>query len=149
RMLSHYSFLQRTEPELIQRKGRMLALEELLASKPHIHFDNALVRHFGGVDERAFPPGTIGQEQFDAAVYFLRTGFTFVGHQEFAAEAYACMRERFGWNARPRLEIVNAAETRIEDARLPAICQAMAQYNPWDCKLYEEILRLFPYRRNG
>jgi Sulfotransferase family len=145
RMLSQYAFLQQTGPEVVKRDGRLMPLEELLEIKPHIYFDNPLVRHFAGVDERAFPAGTIGQEQYDAAVYFLRTGFTFVGHQEFAAHAYDWLRERFGWTARPRLEIVNAGLRRLHDAELPRIRKVMEEHNPWDSKLYQEILRLFPY----
>lgn len=145
RLVSQYAFTQHTGPEIVKQNGRVRSLEELLETKPHIHFDNALVRHFGSVDERAFPAGTVGQEQYDAAVYFLRTGFTFVGHQEFAAHAYGWLRERFGWKARPQLEIVNAGLRPLEYADLPRIRKVMEQHNPWDYKLYEEILRLFPY----
>lgn len=145
RMLSHYAFLQHTEPELVMREGRARSLEELLETKPHIHFDNPLVRHFGGVDEQTFPAGSLGQEQYDAAVYFLRTGFAFVGHQEFAAEAYAALQERFGWNARPQLEIVNVGLKRSEEPDLAKIRSAMERHNAWDYNLYQEILGLFPY----
>ncbi|HTU47084.1 MAG TPA: DUF4118 domain-containing protein [Bryobacteraceae bacterium] len=147
RMLSHYAFLQHTQPELLKEGGRVLSLEELLERKPHVHFDNALVRHFGAVDERDFRAGSIDQQLYDKAVYYLRTGFTFVGHQEFAADAYAWLQQRFGWSARPKLEIVNAGRTRFDDARLASIREIFDSYNRWDSLLYKEILRLFPYAR--
>jgi hypothetical protein len=149
RMLSQYAFLQRIQPEVVRRNRGAIPLDELLRTKPHLAFDNMLVRHFGGVDERAFPPGAIGRQHFDAALYFLQNGFTFVGHQEFAAEAYASMQQRFGWNARPKLEIANAGLGRRDAAERARVRKALEQYNPWDCQLYEEILKLFPYPRCG
>lgn len=145
RMLSHYAYLQHTQPELLKQGDRVLGLEELLERKPHIHFDNALVRHFGSVDEHEFPAGSVNQKLFENAVYYLRTGFTFVGHQECAANAYAWLQKRFGWNARAELEIVNSGPTRMDDADRVSARQAMEKYNQWDCQLYEEILRIFPY----
>ena len=149
RMLSHYAFLEHTNPELLKEGNRVLALEELLERKPHIHFDNSLVRHFGSVDEREFPAGSVDQESYEKAVYYLRTGFTFVGHQEFAANAYAWLRQRFGWSARAQLEMVNTGMRRADDAERARIREAMEKYNKWDCQLYEEILRIFPYSYEG
>jgi hypothetical protein len=59
------------------------------------------------------------------------------------------MQQRFGWNARPKLEIVNAGLGRRDDAERARVRKALEQYNPWDCQLYEEILKLFPYPRCG
>jgi hypothetical protein len=146
RALSQYVMLQRTEPELLKQKnGRMLPLEELLERKPHIHFDNALVRHFGAVDEREFPAGAVNQELYEKALYYLHTGFMFVGHQEFAGPAYAWMRTRFGWTARPELEIVNAGTSRPNADQIQSVRKAFETFNRWDYLLYEEILRLYPY----
>jgi hypothetical protein len=147
RALSQYAMLRRTEPELLKRDGRTLALEELLEHKPHIHFDNALVRHFGAVDEREFPAGSVNQELYEKALYYMRTGFTFVGHQEFAADAYARMREQFGWTANPQLEIVNAGAGRPDSDRIQSVQKALEAFNRWDYLLYREILRLYPYPR--
>jgi hypothetical protein len=145
RMLSHYAFLQHTQPMLLQQKDRTLSLEDLLAKKPHVHFDNPLVRYFGGVDEREFPAGSVDQQLYEKALYYLRTGFIFVGHQEFAANAYAWLSQRFGWTARDGLEIVNAAPTRLEDARIASIRKVIESSNRWDYLLYQEILQVFPY----
>jgi hypothetical protein len=145
RMLSHYAFLQHTQPLLLKEKDRTLSLEELLEKKPHVHFDNPLVRYFGSVDEREFPAGSVNQQLYEKAVYYLRTGFTFVGHQEFAAHAYAWLSQRFGWNARAGLEIVNASPTRLEDARIASIRNVIESCNRWDHLLYQDILQLFPY----
>jgi|SRR5579875_3720535 len=146
RMLSQYAFLQRTQPELLKQGERVLGIEELLEKKPHIHFDNALVRHFGSVDEREFPAGSVDGQLYEKAVYYLRRGFTFVGHQEFAAEAYRQLQRRFEWNARAGLEIVNAgAPARREEAESARIRKAFESYNRWDALLYREILKLFPY----
>jgi Domain of unknown function (DUF4118) len=145
RALSQYAMLQRTEPELLKQHGRTLPLEELLERKPHIHFDNALVRHFGAVDEREFPAGAVNQQLYEKALYYLRTGFTFIGHQEFAGNAYARMRERFGWSARPELEIVNAGTSCPDAGQIQRIRRAFEAFNRWDDLLYREILRLYPY----
>lgn len=146
RILSHYAFLQHAEPALVKDGERVLELEKLLQQKRHIHFDNPLVRHFGSVDEREFPPGSVSHELYEKAVYYLRTGFLFVGHQEFAADAYAWLRRRFGWTARAGLEMVNVGLKRADDAERAKAREAMKKHNQWDCRLYEEILRLFPYR---
>lgn len=145
RMLSHYAFLQHTQPLLLKEKDRILTLEELLEKKPHVHFDNPLVRYFGSVDEREFPAGSVNQQLYEKAVYYLQTGFTFVGHQEFAAHAYAWLSQRFGWTARAGLEIVNASPTRLEDARIASIRKVIESCTRWDYLLYQEILQLFPY----
>lgn len=147
RMLSHYAFLKETQPALLRQGSRILELEELLERKPHVHFDNELVRHFGGVDDREFPAGSVNHELYRKALYYLRTGFTFIGHQEYSAQAYASLRQRFGWSARPELEVVNAGGGRADSAERTKIRKAMEKYNPWDCELYEEILRVFPYPR--
>ncbi len=144
RLLSHYAFLERTQPELLREGGRVLTLETLVEMKPHVHFDNALVRHFGGVDEREFSAGAVNEQLYEKAVYYLRTGFTFVGHQEFAANAYHRLQQRFGWYARPELEIVNAGLRRLQDARAESIRAACEAHNRWDILLYKEILKLFP-----
>jgi hypothetical protein len=145
RMLSQYGFLQQTNPALLREGNRTLKLEELLERKRHIHFDNALVRHFAGVDEREFPAGSVNQELYDKALYYARTGFAFIGHQEFAADAYAWLKQRFGWNARPELQLVNLGPARVEEPERAALRTAMERYNHWDCQLYQEILRIFPY----
>jgi hypothetical protein len=145
RMLSHYAFLERTQPALLRQGNRVRELEELLERKPHIYFDNQLVRHFGSVDEREFPAGSVNEELYRKALYYLRTGFTFIGHQEYAAQAYSSLRQRFGWNARPELEVVNAGSGRVDGAERMKIRKAMEKHNSWDCELYEEILRIFPY----
>ena len=144
RMLSHYAFLQHTEPMLLKANERMLSVEDLLEKKPHVHFDNPLVRYFGGVDENEFPAGSVNAQLYEKAVYYLRTGFTFVGHQEFAAHAYAWLSKRFDWTARPALEIVNAAPIRLEHARIASIRKVIESCNRWDYLLYQEILQLFP-----
>jgi hypothetical protein len=144
RVLSQYLHLERTQPELLRPGNRILELEELLERKPHIHFDNALVRHFGGVDEHEFPAGTINEELYQKALYYARTGFIFIGHQEFAADAYRWMSQRFGWTAKPELELVNVGPTSAGHAHRERIRKAMEKFNPWDCQLYQEILRIFP-----
>jgi hypothetical protein len=145
RALSQYAFLQRTEPELVREGGRTLPLEELLERKPHIYFDNPLVRHFGAMDDREFPAGSVNRALYEKAVYYLHTGFTFVGHQEFASDAYGWMRKRFGWSARPELEIVNAGTGRPDAQEVQRVRKALEIFNRWDYLLYEEILRLYPY----
>ncbi|MBV9760244.1 MAG: DUF4118 domain-containing protein [Acidobacteriaceae bacterium] len=149
RLLSHYAFLQHTAPELVKSGGRLLSLEELLQRKPNIHFDNPLVRHFGSVDEREFPPGSIDRPLYEKALYYLRNGFLFVGHQEYSADAFQWLRQRFGWQARAELELVNVGLRRMNDADRASTRKAMEIQNQWDCLLYEEILKLFPYNFAG
>lgn len=146
RILSHYTFLQQTEPDLLKVGGRALELETLLAQRRHIHFDNPLVRHFGSIDESEFPPGAIDQALYEKALYYLKTGFAFVGHQEYSADAFGRLRRRFGWDARAELEIVNVGMKRMNDADRVSARKALERFNPWDCLLYEEILKLFPYK---
>lgn len=147
RILSHFAFLRQTEPALLARRNRAPELEELLETKPHIHFDNLLVRHFAGVDENAFPAGTVNHELYRKALYYVRTGFTFIGHQEYAAQAYAALSRRFAWSAKPKLEIVNVGPGAVDSADRMRIRKLMEKHNPWDCELYEEILKIFPYPR--
>lgn len=148
RMWSHYSFLETTQPALLRERERVRALEELLEAKPHIHFDNPLVRHFGSVDEREFPAGAVNYELYQKALYYMRNGFSFIGHQEFSGDAYRQMSDRFGWSARPRLELVNVGIGRSADSEEKVkVRKAVERYNPWDWELYQEILKLFPYPR--
>jgi Sulfotransferase family len=145
RMLSNYAFLERTGPELLREGERKLSLDELLEKKPHVHFDNVLVRYFGSVDDNEFPAGTINRELYEKALYYLQTGVAYVGHQESAGVAYAWLKQRFGWSARAELGIVNAGGSRADDSERARIRKLMENLNRWDCLLYEQILRLYPY----
>jgi hypothetical protein len=46
-----------------------------------VDLDNLMVRCFGGVDEREYPPGTIDRSLYDLAVHNIRDHFQFIGHQ--------------------------------------------------------------------
>lgn len=152
RLLSHYTYLRHTQPELLKEGNRTLTLEELLKKKPHIHFDNTLVRQFGSVDEREFPAGTIDETLYNKALYYLQREYKFIGHQEFAADAYSWLKRQFGWNTPEQLDFVNPSLIRVDDAERANAQEAFEKYNHWDNLLYREILKLFPYsyaRENG
>lgn len=144
RILSHYAYLQKVQPELVNGNGRLLTLEEIFEEQLTVDFDNAMVRLFSGVDQRVFSPGTLTRDIYNLAVHNLRTAFTFVGHQETSAASFAKLQARFGWHARSGLENVNAGNTPSFSEVMPATLKAIRHYNHWDYLLYEEILRIHP-----
>jgi hypothetical protein len=144
RILSQYSYLQQFQPELVTgSNGQWIRLEELFEKRLTVDFDNTMVRCFGGVDERVFPPGRLTSESYERAVHHLRTAFRFVGHQESAAESFDWLKRHYNWNAVHSLPRVNvgAVAHSEEVAELNA---AIRHYNRWDYLLYQEVLRLFP-----
>lgn len=144
RILSHFAYLQKVQPELVNENGRCLPLEEVFEQRLTVDFDNAMVRLFSGVDQRIFPPGTLTSDIFDWAVNNLRTAFTFVGHQEASAASFAKLKERFGWHATTELKHVNAGNQHYIPEITPRLRETIRRYNHWDYLLYEEILRIFP-----
>jgi hypothetical protein len=144
RILSHYAYLKKVQPGLLDENGRLMPLEEIFERQLTVDFDNAMVRIFSGVDQRVFPAGTLTRDIFDRAVHNLRTAFTFVGHQETSAASFAMLQERFGWHATQALENVNAGNRAGYSEITPALFKAIKHYNYWDFLLYEEILRIFP-----
>ncbi|MBV9499535.1 MAG: DUF4118 domain-containing protein [Acidobacteriaceae bacterium] len=144
RVSSHYLYLCKTNPGAISEGGRLLDLIEALELRTTVDLDNALVRHFSGIDESEFPPGTVGYEAYDLAVHNLHTAFSLVGHRECAEESYRVMQERFGWTAQSNLEVVNRNITTLDATQEKRIRQAVEYHNRWDYLLYTEILRIFP-----
>ncbi len=146
RAASQYAYLLQTQPELITGSdGRVMDLLEVLEKRLTVNLDNTMVRCFGGVDEREFPPGSLTQAIYERAVHHLHTAFTFVGHQETSSQSYEWLRRHYGWQAKDTLPLVNLGAVRIEERR-PELIAAMRYYNRWDYLLYEEILRKFPSR---
>ncbi len=148
RVLSQYAFSQQTQPELTTfRDGRPVSLPEIFEKRLTVDFDNAMVRCFSGVDERACPPGHLTRSVYEQAVHNLRTFFTFVGHQESSAEAYAWLRQNYGWSAVQDLPVVNLGPLRDKRGMDESLESAIRYYNSWDYLLYEEIGRVFPLER--
>lgn len=144
RVVSHYLYLPQTHPNLIREGERRLSLEELLERRVSVDLDNALVRCFGGIDDDEVPPGMVDREAYERAVYFLRTAFGLVGHQECAQEFYDALRERFDWRANSQLPTVNRNMTASDLMEQEKIRKAVEYHNRWDYLFYEEVLRLFP-----
>jgi hypothetical protein len=118
-------------------------LEEVFATRLTVDFDNAIVRCFGGVDERDFPPGKLTKEIYEQAVCQLHT-FAFVGHQENASEAFSTLQQRYSWRKDGLLPSVNLGKSGMPALPKEPVSDLIRQYNQWDCLLYQEILRLFP-----
>jgi len=141
RVISQYLYLLpelETAPEELAR-----LIVEMLENRQTVNLDNLMVRYFGGVADDDFPPGSIDRSIYDVAVHNLCTKFQFVGHQEYANEAYARLRPQFHWKARPSLDVVNKGRIADLEAFEP-VREAIRRFNRWDCQLYAEILRLFP-----
>jgi hypothetical protein len=144
RVLSHYAYLQQTQPDLVTEGGGVLPLKSFLEQRLTVDFDNAMVRFFSGVGQRAFPPGALSRDVFDLAVYNLRTAFTFVGHQETSTASFAWLRNHFGWHAKAGLEVANPGKRQSPFEKEPGLLKSIRHYNHWDYLFYEEILRTFP-----
>ncbi len=145
RITSHYRYLCKTNPGVISEGGRLLDLVEALELRTTVGLDNALARHFSGIDESELPPGTVNHEAYDLAVHNFHTAFSFVGHQECAEHSYRAMQERFDWTAQPDLEVVNRnSATTLDPKQEAKIRKAVEYHNRWDYLLYKEILRVFP-----
>jgi hypothetical protein len=144
RVISQYLFVGQTQPALVTENGRRLELEQVLERKNSVDFDNAMVRYFGGVDDKEVPPGMVNREVYERAVHHLRTRFAYVGNQEAAQESYRALRERFEWMAKPELEPLNLATYAVKLMHDEKLRKVVEHYNPWDYLLYEEVLRLFP-----
>ncbi len=146
RVISHYLFLSETNPAVFTEGKRRLDLVEALELRVTVDLDNAMVRCFGGIDDKDMPPGTVGYEAYDRARHNLRTAFSFVGHQECAQESYTAMRKRFDWGAVAALDWVNRSTTAVDLFQQKRIRSAVEYHNHWDYLLYEDILRLFPFQ---
>jgi hypothetical protein len=127
----------------ISRKDSAAALVEALERYTDVNLDNLMVRCFGGVDEKEFPPGSIDADVYARALDHLRNAFSFVGHQERADQAYAALHQRFKWKSRPALGAVNRSRLPTE-ADYESARPTIEHFNRWDCRLYAEICRLFP-----
>jgi len=144
RVISHYLYLLKLQPALLTDKGRQLELEEVLERQISADLDNAMVRCFGGIDEKDVLPGMVNHEAYERAVHYLRTAFTFVGYQECASESYAALSERFNWKPNPELNMLNQTPNISSLAHESKIRKAVEYYNRWDYLFYEEVLRVFP-----
>lgn len=149
RVISHYLYLSENNPAVLADGKRRLDLVEALELRVTVDLDNAMVRCFGGIDDKELPPGTVGYEAYDRALHNLRTAFSFVGHQECAEESYAAMRERFDWTAKPNLDVVNRNTATLDLFQQKRIRTAVEYHNYWDYLLYQEILRLFPLQTSA
>jgi uncharacterized protein DUF4118 len=149
RILSHYAFLRQAEPARLAEGQRILSLVEFLEQRSNVNFDNALVRSFAGVPEHRFPFGSIDREIYERAVHHLRTAFTFVGHQEYSANAYKWLQNRFAWYAKPELEHVNVSLANASTSAGSEVRKAIEHFNRWDLIFYKELVRLFPYDYSG
>ncbi len=143
RVISQYRYSLERQPHSDGLQNDSPAhLIELLEQHKSVTLDNHMVRCFSGVSEKEFPPGHIDRQVYELAVHNLKTDFSFVGHQEASAQAYAEMQRRFGWQPHS-LEVANKsvlpAAQDYESART-----AIESFNSWDCQLYSEICRLFP-----
>lgn len=144
RVISQYLFLGHTQPDRVTENGLRLQLEEALELKNSVDFDNAMVRYFGGIDDKEVPPGMVNRGAYELAVHHLHTRFSYVGHQEAAQESYRALRERFNWIAKRELEPLNLATEAVSLMHDENLRKVVEYYNPWDYLLYEEVLRLFP-----
>jgi uncharacterized protein DUF4118/sulfotransferase famil protein len=149
RILSHYAFLRQTEPASLAEGQRTLNLVEFLEQRSNVNFDNAIVRFFAGVPEHRFPCGSVDREIYERAVHHLRTAFTFVGHQEYSANAYKWLQNRFRWYVRPELGHVNESLANASTPEEPQLRKAIEHFNRWDLRFYKDIVRLFPYDYSG
>ncbi len=143
RLISQFRYsLQQQRDGDIRKDDSPARLIEVLEQRESVTLDNNMVRGFSGVSEKDFPPGHIDRQVYELAVNNLRTAFSFVGHQEASAEAYAILQRRFHWKPHS-LEVVNKSAlppaTDYESART-----AIEFFNRWDCQLYSEIRQLFP-----
>ncbi len=145
RILSQYAYLLQTQPELItDREGHVTGLLEIFEKQLTVDFDNAMVRCFGGVDEREFPPGSLTQAIYERAVRHLHTAFSYVGHQETSEQSYEWLRQHYGWHTTDMLPQVNLGTVRMAQEPNAEQVAAIRHYNRWDYLLFEEILRKFP-----
>lgn len=143
RVISHFQFLLQTEIAAPKDINLPELLVKMLETRSTTQLDNMLVRCFAGVLEANVPAGAVDKNIYDRAVYNLHRSFRFVGHQEWANEAYANLRNQFGWTARKSLAALNRGE-RIDDQAFDSVRPAIEHFNRWDCQLYSEICRVFP-----
>jgi hypothetical protein len=143
RVISHFQFLLQTEIAAPKDMNLPELLLKMLETHATTQLDNMMVRCFAGVLEANVPAGAVDRNIYDRAVYNLHRSFRFVGHQEWADDAYANLHNQFGWTARKSLAALNRGE-RINDQAFDAVRPAIEHFNRWDCQLYSEICRTFP-----
>jgi hypothetical protein len=142
RLISQFRYSLEQQPDGDGLKDDSPArLIEVLERRESVTLDNHMVRCFGGVSEKDFPPGHIDKQVYELAVNNLKT-FCFVGYQEASAEAYAVLQCRFHWKPEP-LKVAN--RSALPPAKnYESVRTAIESFNRWDCQLYSEIRRLFP-----
>lgn len=142
RVLSQYRYLCQTQgPEPVP------PLAHLLERELTVNFDNAMVRCFAGVDERACGPGSLTKEHYARAVSNMQTAFAYIGHQESLETAYHWLARRYRWHPCTSLAVVNVTNNAFNGDSHLSSSELVRRYNRWDCMLYDEICRKFPLSR--
>ena len=139
RVWSHYNYMVQRRDAAILSGGRALSLGEALESGATVNLDNLMVRCFGGIDEEAFPPGSMDKGAFELARQNCDRAFAYVGLQERLDEAYSALSSKFQWaGAAPavvnRGDYGGAGCSEREEA-------LVRHFNRWDFQLYEHITK--------
>jgi hypothetical protein len=144
RVWSHYQYLVEYGSPFLVNGAHIKSLEEVLESRVTANLDNLMVRCFAGVDENAFPPGSINAEIYDLAARHAQDAFLYIGHQERIGDAYGFLQRKFGWNWTVPPEPMNSGSYASGEQTGDLDAALIRRFNNWDCKLYEHIGNLFP-----
>jgi hypothetical protein len=145
RAISHYFLLERAQPGDLPEHRPGQTVEERIceAMERYMLPDNILLRYFAGIDDDVGMRGTLTENYLADAVAYLRTEFLLVGHCERSQAFYDEMASVFRWQPRT-VGTINAGGMSVRPDAIPEIRQVFARTSPWDLRLYDEILRLFP-----
>lgn len=148
RAVSHYFLLERNDPGSLpeHRPGQTVEEHICEAMERYVLPDNLLLRYFVGIDDDIGPCGTMPEKHFGEAVFYMKRHFLLVGHSERSQAFYDELARMFGWPPR-MIGRTNVGGWNIRPGAMQEIAQVFARTNPWDLRLYEEILRLFPLER--
>lgn len=145
RALSHFFLLDRHDPGALPPPRRGQTVEERIcdAMERYVLPDNLLLRYFAGIDDDVGARGTLTEKYLNDAVSCIRTQFLLVGHSERSQIFYDQLAQTQGWQPRT-IARSNVGGWNIRQDAIPEIAQVFARTSPWDLRLYEEILRMFP-----
>lgn len=140
RIWSHYNhFVEQNSNLAFTATGEARTLQEMLENRIAVELDNLMVRYFAGVDDTAFPIGTLDHAVYELAALHLDRAFPCVGMQERLDDAYECLRNELGWTRGALPKSMNAASYSSTGRWTAQEEKLMRHFNKWDLMLYERI----------
>jgi hypothetical protein len=144
RVISHYTHLASLSAEAITRGGQLLSICDAVERRITCDLDNLMVRHFAGVDDLEFPPGSVSERHYYEAVRNIESDFLFIGHQEDSQLCFEQLAALCGWRATELGHSMVGGRPSALFGDPERIATTIRECNAWDARLYDDIVRRFP-----